>query len=345
MTELVLVTGGSGYVAGWCIVELLKRGYDVRTTVRSAGRVDDVRAAVSGVVDVDPGRLTFAVADLTADDGWDEAAKGVDYVLHVASPLGLSASGGEEMLIASARGGALRVLRAATAANVRRVVMTSAANAASPSSYATEGVTDEELWTDPDDPTLIPYRRSKTLAERAAWDFMREQGGVTELATVLPGAVFGPVLTTANLGSVGIVQRMISGRMRGVPRIGLEIVDVRDLADVHIRAMTSPAAAGERFLATGDFRWMREMAEVLHSGLGDQGRKVRTRQLPDFVVRLAARYLDPSLREITPALGRRNRHSIEKAKRVLGWEPRSPEQTVLDCARDLLEKGVAGQVP
>ncbi|MFC0450377.1 NAD-dependent epimerase/dehydratase family protein [Rhodococcus jostii] len=339
MTEFVLVTGGSGYVAGWCIVELLRRGFDVRTTVRNSGKENEVRAAVSGVVDVDPGRLTFAVADLTADAGWDDAVDGVSSVLHVASPLGISASVAEDVLIASARDGAVRVLRAATAAKVRRVVMTSAANAASPSSYATDGVTDEELWTDPDDPTLIPYRRSKTLAERSAWDFMREQDGVTELTTVLPGAVFGPVLTTANLGSVAIIQRMISGRMRGVPRIGLEIVDVRDLADIHIRAMTSPAAGGERFLATGDFRWMREMAEVLHSGLGDRGRKVHTRQLPDFAVRLAARYLDPSLREITPALGRRNRHSTDKAQRVLGWEPRSPDQTVLDCARDLVEKG------
>ncbi|MDT2005037.1 NAD-dependent epimerase/dehydratase family protein [Rhodococcus opacus] len=339
MTELVLVTGGSGYVAGWCIVELLRRGYDVRTTVRNSDKENEVQAAVSGAVDFDPGRLTFAVADLTSDAGWDDAVDGVDYVLHVASPLGISASVAEDLLIASARDGALRVLRAATVAKVRRVVMTSAANAASPSSYATDGVTDEELWTDPDDPTLIPYRRSKTLAERSAWDFMREQDGVTELTTVLPGAVFGPVLTSANLGSVGIIQRMISGRMRGVPRIGLEIVDVRDLADIHIRAMTSPAAAGERFLATGEFRWMREMADVLHSGLGERGRRVRTRQLPDFVVRLTARYLDPSLREITPALGRRNRHSTDKAQRVLGWEPRSPDQTVLDCARDLAEKG------
>ncbi|RZL81137.1 MAG: NAD-dependent epimerase/dehydratase family protein [Rhodococcus sp. (in: high G+C Gram-positive bacteria)] len=339
MTELVLVTGGSGYVAGWCIVELLRRGYDVRTTVRNSDKENEVQAAVSGAVDFDPGRLTFAVADLTSDAGWDDAVDGVDYVLHVASPLGISASVAEDLLIASARDGALRVLRAATVAKVRRVVMTSAANAASPSSYATDGVTDEELWTDPDDPTLIPYRRSKTLAERSAWDFVREQDGVTELTTVLPGAVFGPVLTSSNLGSVAIIQRMISGRMRGVPRIGLEIVDVRDLADIHIRAMTSPAAAGERFLATGEFRWMREMADVLHSGLGERGRRVRTRQLPDFVVRLTARYLDPSLREITPALGRRNRHSTDKAQRVLGWEPRSPDQTVLDCARDLAEKG------
>ena len=334
MAELVLVTGGSGYIAGWCIAELLRRGYEVRTTVRDPGRERGVAEAVSSVADP-TGRLSFAVADLTADDGWDAAAKGADYVLHVASPLG---GGTPDAMIAAARDGTLRVLRAAVAAGAKRVVMTSAANAASPSSYATEGVTDETLWTDPDDPSLIPYRRSKTLAERAAWDFM---SGPAELVTVLPGAVFGPILTTGTIGSVGIIARMLSGTMRAIPRIGLEIVDVRDLADVHIRAMTSPEAAGQRFLATGEFLWMAEMARVLREGLGPDGRSVPTRQVPDVVVRFAARFLDRSLREITPALGRRNRHSTEKARRVLGWSPRPAREAVLDCARSLIARGVA----
>ena len=336
MAELVLVTGGTGYVAGWCIAELLKRGYDVRTTVRNPSREKAVTDAVSTVADP-AGRLSFAVADLTSDDGWADAVKGVDYVLHVASPLGDAGSKDPDALIIPARDGAVRVLRAATDAGVKRVVMTSAANAASPSSYATEGVTDETLWTDPDDPTLIPYRRSKTLAERAAWDFIEESP--TELTTVLPGAVFGPILTTATTGSVDIIARMISGKLRGVPRIGFEVVDVRDLADVHIRAMTSPDAAGQRFLATGEFIWMQEMAQTLRDGLGSRGAKVSTRQLPDFVVRFAARFLDPSLREITPALGRRNRHSIEKAGRVLGWQPRPAREAVTECARSLIEHG------
>ncbi|MEU8944409.1 NAD-dependent epimerase/dehydratase family protein [Streptomyces sp. NPDC048489] len=338
MSEVVLVTGGSGYIAGWCIAELLRGGYEVRTTVRDEAKKRAVLDAVSSVVDP-AGRLGFATADLTADEGWDAAVKGVDRVLHVASPLGLAAPGAPDAVIAPARDGALRVLRAATGAGVRRVVMTSAANAASPSSYATEGVTDETLWTDPDDPTLIPYRRAKTLAERAAWDFMAGRTGPTELTTVLPGAVFGPVLTTATTGSVGIVARMVSGAMAGIPRIGLEIVDVRDLVDVHVRAMTAPEAAGQRFLATGEFTWMSEMARVLRDGLGADGRRVPTRRIPDFAVRLAARFRDPSLREITPALGRRNRHSTEKARRVLGWQPRPARETVLDCARSLIEHG------
>jgi dihydroflavonol-4-reductase len=334
MGELVLVTGGTGYVAGWVIARLLRGGYAVRATVRDLSRGEAVHEAVSTVVD--PGdRLSFVAADLTADRGWDAAVAGVDYVLHVASPLGDESSRDPQALIVPARDGTLRVLRAATAAGVKRVVMTSAANAASPSSYAEEGVTDESLWTDPDDPTLTPYRRSKTVAEKAAWDFIAGYGGPTTLATILPGAVFGPIMSIGNLGSVRIVERMVKGAMPGTPRIGLEIVDVRDLADIHILAMTSPDAAGQRFLATGDFVWMREMAQALRASLGAAGAKVPTRQLPDFVVRITALF-DRSLRAITVSLGRRNRHSTDRAKRILGWQPRPATVTVVDCARSLI---------
>ena len=334
----VLVTGGTGYVAGWVIVSLLRRGYNVRTTVRSDDKSDKVRAAVA--TEIDPGeRLSFVAADLTRDEGWDAAVAGVEHVLHVASPLGDENSKDPAALIVPARDGTLRVLRAATAAGVKRVVMTSAANAASPSAYTEEGVTDETLWTDPDDPTLIPYRRSKTVAERAAWDFMAGYDGPTTLTTVLPGAVFGPILTVDNRGSTRIVERLLTGAVPGTPRIGLEIVDVRDLADLHLRAMLSPAAAGERFLGTGEFTWMSEMAQDLRAGLGEAARKVPRRRLPDFLVRGLALF-DPSLRAITMSLGRRNRHSTDKAKRLLDWQPRPAAETVVDCARSLIAWGV-----
>ena len=332
MTETVLVTGGTGYIAGWCITDLLTRGYRVRTTVRSTTKEAVVRSAVASVVNPED-RLSFAVADLTSPAGWDAALDGVDYVLHVASPLS-----GDDMLT-PAREGVRNVLSAAAAAGVKRVVMTSAANAASPSSYTEEGVTDETLWTDPDDPTIIPYRRSKTVAEKAAWDFMATYDGPMTLATVLPGAVFGPILSTDSIGSVQIIERMLKGAMPGNPRIGLEIVDVRDLVDVHIRAMTAPEAAGQRFLATGEFAWMREMALTLRDGLGPAGKKVSTRQLPDWVVRLTSVF-DKSLREITVSLGRRNRHTTEKAERLLGWRPRPAKETVVDCANSLIAHGV-----
>jgi dihydroflavonol-4-reductase len=330
MGETVLVTGGTGYVAGWCITELLQRGYDVRCTVRSLDKAAAVRAAVGRITD--PGdRLTCVEADLRADAGWAGAVKGVDYVLHVAASLGTGD------LMTPARDGSLRVLAAATEAGVKRVVLTSAANAASPSSYAEDSVTDETLWTDPDDPALIPYRRAKTAAERAAWDFMAARDATETLATVLPGAVLGPILSTGNLGSVAIIRRMLAGSMPGVPRIGLEVVDVRDLADLHIRAMTTPAAAGQRFLGTGEFTWMHEMALALRAGLGSSAAKVPTRRLPDFLVRLSARYLDKSLQTITPALGRRNRHTTAKADRLLGWQPRPAAETVVACGQSLLD--------
>jgi len=334
MAETALVTGGTGYVAGWCIVELLRRGYQVRTTVRSRGKAEQVHRAVA--TQVEPGdRLDFAVADLTSDEGWPAAVEGCDYVLHVASPLGVDATKDADAMIVPARDGTLRVLRAATAAGVRRVVVTSAANAASPSSYRDDGVSDETLWTDPNDPALPAYRRSKTLAERAAWDFMAGHGGGTTLTTILPGAVFGPVLTADNLGSVRIVARLLDG-MPGTPRIGFEVVDVRDLADVHIRAMTAPQAAGERFLATGEFVWMRDMALALRAGLGDAARKVPTRNLPNIAIRVAA-LVDGSLREIMPALGRRHRHSTDKARRLLGWQARPAAEAVVACGRSLIE--------
>ncbi|MFJ1767455.1 NAD-dependent epimerase/dehydratase family protein [Amycolatopsis sp. NPDC088138] len=344
MAGSVLVTGGTGYVAGWCIAELLGRGYDVRATVRDASRGDRVRRAVATVSDrVD--HLEFAVADLTADDGWKEAVDGCDYVLHVASPLGADASGAKDeaqALLVPARDGTVRVLRAAAAAGVRRVVMTSAANTASPSSYADDGVTDETLWTDLDAPKLLPYRRSKTAAELVAWEFMDSCKGPMTLATVLPGAVFGPVLSAGTLGSVQIIARLLSGAMPGTPRIGLEVVDVRDLADVHVRAMTAPEAAGQRFLATGEFLWMHDIARILRDGLGEAGSKAPTRKLPDIAVRAAAVF-DRSLRDVMPGLGRRNRHSIAKAKRLLDWAPRPAEVSVLDCARSLIEHEVAGK--
>jgi dihydroflavonol-4-reductase len=334
MTETVLVTGGTGFIARWCIVELLHRGYLVRTTVRSLSGEPSVRNAVARVNDP-ADRLAVVAADLTSDEGWDAAVAGCDYVLHIASPLGLD---GSSDLVGPARDGALRVLRAATAAGVKRVVMTSAANAASPSSYRDGGVSDEDLWTDPDVPGLSAYRRSKTLAERAAWNLMQTAGGSTTLTTILPGAVFGPILDLDNLGSVQVVARLLQGKMRGTPRIGLEVVDVRDVADVHIRAMTSPQAAGERFLATGEFMWIADIAEVLRDRLGADAAEVPSRALPDVLVRLVALF-DPGLRAITPSLGRKSMHTNAKAERALGWRPRPGADTVVDCARSLIENG------
>ncbi|AYG57950.1 SDR family oxidoreductase [Rhizobium jaguaris] len=341
MAEAVLVTGGSGFIGGWCIVELLRRGYDVRTTVRSLTKAPAVEAAIAsavGISELGGERLTFFVADLTKDDAWDTAVTGCDYVLHVASPLGADAPKDPNTLIVPARDGTLRVLKAATKAGVKRVVVTSSAAAAASPPWSTESLNNEAVWTDPTAKGLNAYRQSKTLAERAAWHFMAQHAGPTTLTTILPSAVFGPILTAEGLGSVQVIQRMLSGKFPGNPRIGFSIVDVRDVADMHIRAMTAPEAAGERFLASGDFLWAAEISALLRAKLGDRAKKVPTRSLPDFVLRIASIF-DPAVRLVTPSLGRKHRFTTAKAERVLGWHGRSAAETVIDCAESLIAAG------
>lgn len=340
MSDAVLVTGGTGFVASWCIVELLRRGYTVRATLRDLAKAPKVRATVASAVD--PGdRLTYCVADLTSDDGWDAACDGCAYVLHVASPLG-GASRDPNALIVPAREGTLRVLRAATNAGVQRIVITSSAAAATPAPQRGEYFSDESVWTDPKDNNLDAYRKSKLLAERAAWEFMDAYSGPTTLTTILPTAIFGPVLTMENLGSVQLIQRLLDGRMPGLPRIGFCVVDVRDLADLHIRAMHSTEAGGQRFLASGDFFWMKEIADLLKANLGDRANRVPTRQLPDFVLRGLA-WFAPQMRLLTPMIGRKLLFSSDKAKRLLGYSPRSSTATLIDCAESLLGSGAASR--
>jgi len=331
VAQTVLVTGGTGFIAGWCIVQLLERGYAVRTTVRDAAKEQRVRAAVRGNTD----RLSVVVADLNDDRGWDAAVAGCDYVLHVASPLGGRPVKKRHALVAPARDGTLRVLRAAANAGVKRVVMTSAAATARPP-LTSDRVSDETIWADPEDPQFDAYRVSKILAERAAWDFMQSEGKASMLTTILPGAVFGPLRDAENLGSVQIIHGMLRGRPGALPRLGFWIVDVRDLADLHIRAMTAAAAAGQRFIAAGEFMWMEGMAKTLRAQLGEQGAKVPTRRLPDFVVRLLLPFM-ANLRTLAPLLGRRFPINTDKSRKVLAFAPRPAAATLVDCARSLLD--------
>jgi nucleoside-diphosphate-sugar epimerase len=284
--------------------------------------------------------LSFVEADLTRDAGWAEAVAGCDYVLHVASPLGGGANDDDEALIPPARDGTLRVLRAAVDAGVKRVVMTSSTAACASKLQGPNSHNDETVWTDLGDKDSTAYRRSKVVAERAAWDFMAEHGGRTAFATVLPSAIFGPVLSTETLGSVRVILRLFNGQMPGAPRVGFSVVDVRDLADAQARAMTDPAAAGQRFIACGEFQWMVDIAKTLKAELGPDGAKAATRTIPDVAVRLAA-LKDRGLRGIIPTLGRKHAFNSAKAQAVLGWRPRPARETVVDCARSLIAHGAA----
>jgi len=338
--ELVLVTGGSGFIGAHCILQLLDAGYRVRTTVRSLTREAGVRAMLQAG-GAEPGEtLSFAATDLMSDAGWPEAVAGCDYVLHVASPFPASVPKHEDELIVPAREGALRVLRAARDAGVKRVVLTSSFAAIGYGTKHTDRPFSEESWTDPNGGGVGAYVKSKTLAERAAWDFIAREGGALELSVVNPVGVFGPVLGPDYSTSIQIVQRLMDGAMPGCPRLSFGIVDVRDVADLHLRAMTNPAARGERFLAVaGDFVTIQEIAQVLKARMGDRARRVPTRVLPDWMVRLVSLF-DSSVALIVPELGKFKNATNEKARRVLGWSPRSNEDAIVATAESLVGLGL-----
>ncbi|HWG08614.1 MAG TPA: aldehyde reductase [Solirubrobacteraceae bacterium] len=337
----VLVTGGTGFLGGWCGIELLRRGYAVRTTVRNVERADDVRASFAAAGERADGRLSIVAADLNADDGWAQAVAGCDYVLHVASPFPPAQPKDPDELIVPARDGALRVLGASLDAGVKRVVMTSSVAAVrhgrKPSADAPYDETD---WTDPGDLRRTPYVRSKTIAERAAWDRVRAAGAESRLATVNPGAIIGPALSDDRSYSLQAIERLLNG-MPAVPRLGFVFVDVRDVADLHIRAMTAPAAGGGRFLAVDRFLWMQEVGRILRGRLGPAAAKVPTRVAPDFMIRAMALF-DPGVRSIVGDLGKAATYTAEKAKTTLGWEPRPLEDSITETAESLIEPGLAG---
>ncbi|HJX76285.1 MAG TPA: aldehyde reductase, partial [Gaiella sp.] len=326
--EQVLVTGGSGFVGAHCILALLAAGYRVRTTVRSLSREPEVRAMLARGGAQPGDALEFATADLLQDAGWADAVAGCSYVLHVASPFPGRDPKDENELIQPAREGALRALRAARDAGVTRVVLTSSFAAVGYGTQVLDRPYTEEDWTNPD-ADVSAYVKSKTLAERAAWDFIDREGGALELAVVNPVGILGPVLGTDLSSSIDLVLRLLKGRVPGLPRVSFGLVDVRDVADLHLRAMTDPAAKGERFLAAADgILTIPEVAHVLREKLGEMARRVPTRTLPDWTVRLAAA-IDPSLREVSRRLGNHREVSNAKARRILGWAPRSNEELLV----------------
>jgi dihydroflavonol-4-reductase len=336
-TKTVLVTGGSGFLGSWCVIDLLRRGYRVRASVRDLSREAALRAAIETETETD-GRLSVLAADLGADQGWAEAADGCDYVLHVASPFPPVQPKDPDELIVPAREGTLRVLRASLDAGVERVVLTSSIAAITGGLGPASSPLNEKNWSDPDNPSLTPYARSKTIAERAAWEFVGELGQTEKLAVINPGAILGPVLSEDRSFSIEIIERLLKG-LPGAPRIGFNIVDVRDVADLQLRAMSAPEAGGERFAAVTSFQWMQEVAEVLRDRLGEGAAKVPKRTVPNLLVRAMALF-DPSIRSIVSQLGRKTEISSEKAKTLLDWSPRPLPDTIAECGKSLIAVGV-----
>jgi dihydroflavonol-4-reductase len=335
MADSVLVSGGSGYIAGFVIRQLLAEGWTVHATLRSLAQEGTVRRLLA----VDDSRLRFFAADLNADAGWAEAAAGCRFAVHMASPLPSGVPKDADELIVPARDGALRVLRAARDAGVGRFVMTSSVAAIAYGRGRGVHHFTEADWTDPGRPGNTAYIQSKTIAERAARDWVGREGGRIELCTINPSVVLGPVWSADYSASVLIVKKLLDGSLRACPDIGFGVVDVRDVADLHVRALRAPGLAGERFIASGRFMKLREIADVLRSELGAQARKVPTRNVPDWLVRLAAR-INPVARAVVGELGSVRHLDASHARSRLGWATRPVEQSIVDTARSLLELGI-----
>ncbi len=336
--EYVLVTGGSGYVASFCIAQLLNEGAKVRTTIRNLAGEEDVRAIISQLASVE--QLEVVAADLNFDSGWAAACEGCNGVLHIASPLPSNNPKDDDELVRPAREGTLRVLTAARDAGVRRVVMTSSTAAVAYGHGSRSQPWTEADWSDPADRSdSSAYERSKMIAERAAWDWHTREGGVLELVTICPGAVIGPVLGKNFSASIDIVKKLIDGSMPGVPRFGWPLVDVRDIADLHIRALRTPEAKGQRFIGAGPFYWMADVARVLRERVPEVAGNVPKRQLPNWLVRLSSVF-DPVIRGRLFELDKERPVSAEKAMRELGWTPRSNDEAIVATAKSLVRQGL-----
>jgi nucleoside-diphosphate-sugar epimerase len=340
--ELVLITGGSGFAAAHCIIKCLAANYLVRTTVRTLDREEHVRKmlAVGNATNTDC--LSFVEADLMEDSGWNKAVEHCTYVLHVASPFPAGEPKHEEDLIKPARGGTLRVLRAARDAGVKRVVVTSsfAAIGYGHKSWEPSKVFTEKDWSIPDGTNMTTYAKSKTLAERAAWDFIEKEGGNLELSVVNPVSIFGPILDSSFSTSLEVIHRLMNGALQGCADLAWHIVDVRDVADLHILAMTHPKANGERFLCVSPpLMTIKEMSSALHENLGQAARRAPTRVLPNFVVRFVALF-DPAIAMVAPDLGKYKVLSNDKATSMLGWKPRSNVDALVAAAESLIEFGL-----
>lgn len=337
--QCVLVTGGSGFIAGHCILQLLEQGYLVRTTVRSLTKEASTRSTLEHAGMVHGNNLSFAAADLLSNEGWEEAMVDTDFVLHVASPVQPGHVAQEDDLIIPALEGTLRVLRAARSARVKRVVLTSAFHAVSWGHPHRDNVFTEDDWTILDGPGVDAYGKSKTMSERAAWDFMNVEGGEMELTSMLPVAVIGPILGKNLSGSNHLIQRMLTGGMPAFPNLFIPIIDVRDVASAHLLAMTNPAAAGERFLlSNGRALQMQEIGTIIKKELGDAAKLVPNRTIPNFVLRIASLF-NTELKPLIHDLGYAKKTTNEKARQVLGWKPRAPDEAIIAAATSMVKSG------
>jgi dihydroflavonol-4-reductase len=335
VTRTVMVSGGSGYIAGFLIRQLVNEGWMVNTTIRDLAREAEVRRLIG----VDNSKIKFFEADLLSDDGWAEATTGCSHIAHLASPFPAGVPNDEDELIIPARDGTLRVLRAAKKSGAKKFIMTSSCAAISYGHPETERTFTESDWTNISGPDVQPYIKSKTVAERAARDWMAEEGGDMEYCSVNPCGVLGPVWSSDISSSIEIVKKMLEGALPGCPDIGFAVVDVRDVADMHVRVLNAPGIGGERFICAGPFFTLIEIARLLKSTLGYDAKRVPTRMLPDILFKLSALFI-PMVRQVTGELGKTRVMDASHARDVLGWVPRPAADTIIDTARSLIDLGI-----
>jgi nucleoside-diphosphate-sugar epimerase len=337
MTEKLLVTGASGFIGTHCILELLNNGYHVRGTVRKLDRSEQIRAILKNHTK-NTDRLEFTQAELTDPGNWEEVMPGCSCVLHIASPVPIIQPKNADEVIIPAREGALNVLKAAKKQGVSRVVMTSSVAAVFGKGREGSRVYSELDWTDTDDPDQSPYSLSKTFAEKAAWEFVEEQGA-PELVVINPSVVFGPALESDYGSSLEIIYKLLKGKYPMVPKLGFEIVDVRDVAVLHRLAYESPEAPGRRFLCSSGFRWLKEMSIFLRENFPEYRKKIPVREMPNPLLKIISIF-DRSVANFVPYLEVKKEVDFSPAHKVLGWQPRSPEEAIEAGARSLIELGI-----
>ena len=329
--EKVLVTGASGFIAEHCIIELLKNGYSVKGSLRSMNREQEVRDAVK--TETDDTKLEFCKLDLLEDDGWEDAMWDCDYLMHVASPFVIEDPKDENELIKPAKEGTLRALNAAKKAGIKRVVLTS--SVAAVNSHMMSGTSDHTTWTDINSKYVTPYQKSKTIAEKAAWDFYNNQDNSNkmEMAVINPGGVMGPQLGN-DLGgaSTQIVSQLISGKFPMIPALSFPFIDVRDVAILHLKAMTTPEADGKRFIAAhSEPTWMYQVAEVL-SAAGYE--KIKLKKAPSFMLKLIGLF-DNKTKSLVPMLDKYVPCDNSQTVKILNWEPMPWEQAFIEHAKSI----------
>ncbi len=339
MGRKVLLTGVSGFLGSHTAIQLLNKNYEVVGTLRDMERSESIKSVIaqhSSKTD----NLSFAEADLEDTKVWNTLTKGIDFVQHIASPFPRTLPKHEDELIKPARNGVLNVLKAASKNGVKRVVLTSSTGAIiyGKSKGERSNTFTEKHWTDVTNrKDTTPYFRSKTIAEKAAWDFIQRDGSDLQMTTVCPGAILGPVLEKDFGTSANIVIKSMDGSSPAVPKIGFDVVDVRSVAELLILAMESPKAAGERYIGSAGFLHFKEVAQILKEAYPN--RKIPSGTLPNFMVRFYSN-IDKSLKPVLVDLGTERRLDHSKAVKDLSWHPISPKEAVLSCAESILELGI-----